>query len=200
MRDSEFLAFVRVVIAGDTGEVRRRLAADASLATCHAAAGATRKGARAFFFPHIHHYLYGGDTALHMAAAAYRPEIVEILIAHGADVHARNRHGATPLHYAADANHRDPHAQAQTIAALISAGADPNAINRLGVAPVHRAVRTRSAAAVSALLAGGADPRQPNGRGSTPRQLATWTTGKSGSGSAHARAEQAEILRLLRND
>jgi hypothetical protein len=36
-----------------------------------------------------------------------------------------------------------------------------------------------------------------NGRGSTAWQLANWTTGKSGSGSAAAREQQVEILRVL---
>jgi hypothetical protein len=58
-------------------------------------------------------------------------------------------------------------------------------------------VRTRSTGAVRALLAGGADASLRSGRGSTPRDLATRTTGRGGSGSAEARREQAEILRLL---
>lgn len=67
-----------------------------------------------------------------------------------------------------------------------------------GVAPVHRAVRTRSAAAVKALLDGGADAHLTNRKGSRPWLLATWNTGRSGSGSAEAKEQQAEIVRLLR--
>jgi ankyrin repeat protein len=160
--------------------------------------GATRTASGPFFFTRIRHYLYAGDTALHMAAAAYQRAVAELLIAHGADVHAKNRLGATPLHYAADTNHWDPHAQAETIAFLISLGADPDATNRLDVTPLHRAVRTRSAPAVKALLEGGADPRKKNGSGSTPLRLAMLTTGRGGSGSARARQQQAEIVRLLR--
>ena len=107
--------------------------------------------------------------------------------------------GAMPLHYAADTNHWNPGAQAETIAFLISAGADPNDTDRRSVTPLHRAVRTRSSAAVRALLTGGADPRKKNGNGSTPLQLAKWTTGRGGSGSAQGRTEQAEIIRLLRD-
>jgi hypothetical protein len=44
----------------------------------------------------------GGDTALHIAAAAYEPEIVTLLIEHGAGVDEKNRRGARPLDYAAD--------------------------------------------------------------------------------------------------
>ena len=75
--------------------------------------GATREDASAFFFTEIAHYLYAGDTALHMAAAAFRRPVAELLVAHGADCRARNRRGAEPLHYAADANHWDPAAQAR---------------------------------------------------------------------------------------
>jgi len=63
---------------------------------------------------------------------------------------------------------------------------------------LHRAVRNRSAAAVKALLEGGADPHSPNARGSTPMLLATQNTGRGGSGSAEAKAQQQEILRILR--
>lgn len=197
--DPDLVAVIRLIIKGDAAGVRRAVAADATLATRAVKEGATRASPRPFFFASIRHYLYAGDTALHMAAAAYRGEVAKLLIAHGADVHAKNRLGASPLHYAADTNHWNPAAQAETITCLISAGADPNAPNRLGVTPLHRAVRTRSSAAVKALLDGGADPRKKNGKGSTPLQLAKWTTGRGGSGSARARAEQAEIVRLLRS-
>src|SRR6266853_2768735 len=54
-----------------------------------------------------------------------------------------------------------------------------------------------AAAAVRALIEGGADPRVPNRNGSTPLLLATQNTGRGGSGSAEAKAQQKEILRLL---
>jgi hypothetical protein len=195
--DREFLSFVRLVVSGKMADVRRQLTADASLATHAAKTGATRARARPFFFPAIGHYLYAGDTALHLAAAAYQRETAELLIKHGADVHSRNRLRLQPLHLAASTNHWNPDAQAGTIAALLAAGADPNAVDRLGVTPLHRATRTRSSSAVRALLAGGADPRLKNRHGSTARSLATRTTGRGGSGSGHARHEAGEILRLL---
>ena len=79
--------------------------------------------ATTFFFPEIAHYLYAGDTALHMAAAGFRRPVAELLVAHGADCRARNRRGAEPLHYAADANRWNPTAQADTIRYLLSIGA-----------------------------------------------------------------------------
>src|SRR5206468_5184402 len=109
--------------------------------------------------------------------------------------------GAEPLHYAVDgapgSRTWDPDAQAATVACLIEAGADPNALDKNGVTPLHRAVRTRCAAAVKVLLEGGADPRRKNKNGSTPMLLATQNTGRGGSGSPEAKAQQQEIVRLL---
>ncbi|MBZ5551750.1 MAG: ankyrin repeat domain-containing protein [Acidobacteriia bacterium] len=195
--ESVFLEFVRHVVNGEIDEVSRRLAASPTLATAPAEVGAARHGAPDFFFTEIAHYLYAGDTALHMAAAAFRRPIAMLLVAHGADWHAKNRRGAQPLHYAADANHWEPSAQAETIEYLLSVGADPNALDKSGVAPLHRAVRTRSLPAVRALLDGGANPRAPNKSGSTPLHLAVQTTGRGGSGSEHARQQQTGIIRLL---
>jgi hypothetical protein len=172
------------------------LAADPTLATFASSAGATRQGATAFFLDEICHYLYHGDTALHIAAAAFRVPVAELLVAYGADCGARNRRGAQPLHYAADANRFHP-AQAATIEYLASCGADPNAFDNSGVAPLHRAVRTRSLAAVRALVEAGANPRLANKNGSTPLHLAVQNTGRSGSGSEEARQQQVGIIRFL---
>ena len=194
---SLFLDFVRVVVAGDIDEVSRRLAKSPALATTSSGAGASRQDASTFFFADIAHYLYAGDTALHMASAAFRRPVAELLVAYGADCRARNRRSAEPLHYAADANRWNPTVQAETIEYLVSIGADPNAVDSGGVTPLHRAVRTRLLPAVRALLEGGANPRQPNKTGSTPLHLAVQTTGRGGSGSPQAREQQAGIIRLL---
>jgi ankyrin repeat protein len=193
-----FLDLIHLIVEGDIEAVSRRLTADPSLATVAAETGAGRQGAGDFFFDKIKHYLYGGDTALHMATAAFHRPIAELLVAHGAHCRAKNRRQAEPLHYAADTNRWHPDAQAETIEYLISAGADPNAIDIDGVTPLHRAVRTRSAPAVKALLDGGANPTARNKRGSTLMQLAMRTTGRGGSGSAPAREQQAQIIELLR--
>jgi hypothetical protein len=196
-----FRGLVEVIVSGDSGTAIRLLDASPQLAKERAAQGATRQAPKQNFFNQIRHYMYQGDTALHMAAAAYQPLVVEKLLTMDADVRARNRRGAEPLHYAADGGPGlpawNPRAQSQIIAMLISAGADPNAVDKSGVAPLHRAVRNRCAAAVRALIDGGADPRAPNKSGSTPMLLATQNTGRGGSGSAEAKAQQQEILRLL---
>jgi ankyrin repeat protein len=58
-------------------------------------------------------------------------------------------------------------------------------------------VRNRCSAAVETLLGAGADPRRRNDSGSTPSDLAHWTTGRGGTGSDAAKAEQRIILELL---
>jgi Ankyrin repeats (many copies) len=74
----------------------------ALLAQARAGHGATRQAPKQNVFEQILHYMYEGDTALHMAAAAYQTRIVDELIVRGADIRARNRRGAEPLHYAVD--------------------------------------------------------------------------------------------------
>ena len=186
--DRIFSTFVRAVIEGDIGLTARMLTDNPELARCRFAEGATRGNPKDF---------YRGDTALHLAAAAFQRATAELLVGGGADVRAKNRLGAEPLHYAADTNHTNPVAQSETIAYLISVGSNPHATDANGVAPLHRAVRTRSAAAVRALLAGGADVQQKNKNGSTAVDLATRDTGRSGSGSPEARAQQKEIIAML---
>ncbi len=163
--------------------------------------GATRQSNNVVFIEAVGHYIYSGDTALHFAAAAYRPEMVDALVEAGANVRARNRRGGEPLHAAAvgapGSARWNPEAQAATIVRLIEAGADPNAQNLDGATPLHRAVRTRCSAAVRALLEHGAGARIRNKSGSTAIQLASQTTGRGGSGSPEAKAEQREILQLL---
>ena len=190
--DGSLTPFCRAITARDTAAALRLVTPE----LIHA-----RVDTGDFWLAEIEHYVYGGDTALHVAAASHDVRVVRALIAAGADVAARNRRGAAPLHYAADgqpgAPGWDPAAQAGAVSALLNAGADPNATDKSGVTALHRAVRTRCAAAVAALLAGGADPARPNRSGSTPRSLATRTTGRGGSGSAAARAQQREILDLF---
>ena len=192
-----FRDFIRLIAAGEAAEASRRLKAEPALAMMRLEVGATRQEASEFFLEEISHCVYAGDTALHVAAAAFRRSLAERLVTHGADCRAKNRRGAEPLHYAADANHWDPKAQADTIGYLLSIGADPNAMDRSGVAPLHRAVRTRSLAAVRALLDGGANPRQRNKNGSTPLHLAVQPTGRGGAGSPQAHQQQAGIVKLL---
>ena len=199
MTTPQVLTLIRAIGSRDFIEAQHLLAVTPELALESVDAGATRQEATSYFFEEIRHYVYAGDTALHIASAAHHPDLVSKLLDHGADVAARNRRGAQALHYAADgaAGSDDPGGQAAVIALLVAAGADPNAKDKSGVAPLHRAVRDRCSDAVRALLESGADPDLTNKSGSSPMKLATLTTGKSGSGSRRAREQQAMIIELL---
>ena len=129
MSDAALMTLVRTIVTADDAVAFHLLAANPALAKARFETGATRQTAETFYMDEIGHYIYAGDTALHPAAAAYRQEIVPKLIARGANVRARNRRGAEPLHYAVDgmpgSRRRNPPAQAVTVARLIAAGADP---------------------------------------------------------------------------
>jgi hypothetical protein len=201
-RDEALLTLVRAIATADSGAFGRILSVQPELAKFKATVvGATRQTAAEFWIEEIGHYLYKGDTALHVAAAAYDATMASQLLEKGADVRAKNRRGAEPLHYAADgqpASQRwNPVAQAETVRRLIRFGADPNCVDQSGVAPLHRAIRTRCAAAVLALLEGGADPKKPNKNGSTPKILALLNTGRGGSGTPENKTQQREILEIL---
>jgi hypothetical protein len=199
--DAVFMTFARAIAQRDQARVTELLAAAPELALTPLALGATRQGVEDYFLDEISHHVYAGDTALHLAAAAYEADLARELVSAGANVAAANRRGAEPLHYAVDGNpcsaRWNPASQRETVECLVELGADPNAVDKNGTTPLHRAVRNRCAAAVKALLDLGADPRVTNRSGSTVWQLAHWTTGRGGSGSPEARAQQQEILELL---
>jgi len=195
------MTLIRTIASGDTPVALRLLEATPDLARQAVVIGATRQVSTDYYFEEIVHYVYGGDTALHIASAAYSLEIAKALLQRGANVRARNRRGAEPLHYAGDGHLEskgwNPGAQEAVVRYLIEAGADSNARDKSGVTPLHRAVRTRCASAVRALLFKGADSRLKNGSGSTPLHLAVQNTGRGGSGSPESREQQREIILLL---
>ena len=75
------------------------------------------------------------NTPLHKCAEFVQyPETAKLLIANGANVHARNKHGHTPLHVSAGNN--DP----SVSRILLENGADPNIKDKWGRAPIHMAI------------------------------------------------------------
>jgi hypothetical protein len=66
-----------------------------------------------------------------------------------------------------------------------------------GATALHRGVRTRCAAAAETLLDHGADATARNKSGSTSFHLAVQSTGRGGSGSDAALAEQRQLIELF---
>lgn len=131
-----------------------------------------------------------GTTMLHYCVS---PEMVKLLVDHGAKVDAASRAGNTPLHSAAFRR------QGRVVAALIAAKADVNYRNNAGDTPLYFAVAdviakespgfdlfmsmeityldTPETVAIRALMAAGADPDLASiyGMGETPLHAAvTW--------------------------
>lgn len=187
--------FIGAMVGNDLTTVRKLLKHEPGLAT------------RAFDAPRLYksgifHWIYTGDTVLHLAAAGHRHAIAGILLAAGADANAaRNHRRGAPLHYAADGNpgarYWCANDQTKTLRALLDAGTAIDARDKNGATPLHRAVRTRCTAAVQCLLDAGADPKAANESGSTPFHLAVQNTGRGGSGTDAAIQAQEEIIGIF---
>jgi ankyrin repeat protein len=192
--DAALLRLFRAIALGETDKASRLIDASASLVTEALVAGATRQSPTRVPY-------YEGTTALHVAAKEYQEELARHLITRGANVRARNRRGAEPLHAAVmgipGSPSWNPAAQKATIECLLEAGADPDAGDDAGVTPLHRAVRNRCAVAVEVLLGAGAQPLGKNDSGSTPLHLAVQSTGRGGTGSAASKEQQRAIIVLL---
>ena len=96
-------------------------------------------------------------SVLHVAARNDAPEIAKFLIENGADVHAKNIHGSTPLHWWAD--------HPEVAALLIENGADIRAKSENGWTPLHSADHPGVAAL---LIENGADVHAKDDNGNTP--------------------------------
>jgi ankyrin repeat protein len=185
-------ALLDAILDDDRTKTKSLLKTDAKLAT-------RRVNEARLYNSGICHWIYAGDTALHLAAAGHRAEIVGLLLNAGADPDVAGNHRlGRPLHYAADGYVNgpawDPKRQVKTVRRLLDAGADVNAQDKNGATPLHRAVRTRCAEAVRLLLTAGADPTRKNKPGSTPFHLAVQNTGRGGSGADVAKAAQRQII------
>ena len=110
---------------------------------------------------------YNSETPLHFAAEYGTAEVIETLVASGADVMALADYGKTQLHKAAWAG------TPETIRALVAAGADVMAQDDNGFTPLHTAASFGTPANIQALLAAGADlEANDNFSNETPLHLA----------------------------
>ena len=96
-------------------------------------------------------------TPLHFAAEAGQTDIVEYLIAKGADVNAENIKGETPIQFAADKGHK------KVVKLLIEKGADFS---------LHLAARLGDIARVKSSIEDGADVNTKDIGGDTPLHIA----------------------------
>ncbi|MBI5802575.1 MAG: ankyrin repeat domain-containing protein [Verrucomicrobia bacterium] len=117
-------------------------------------------------------------TPLHFACAQAGLPLVELLLKHGADVHATDFADHTPLHGAAFSG------KADIINALLARKADPNQRNRQRTTPLFHAALRGSLPAVEALLRAGADLKAADNLGETALHRA-------------ASGGHAEVLKLL---
>ena len=95
-----------------------------------------------------------GFTPLGLAAFLGGPEVVRVLLEHGADANddADNRFGVRPVNAAAAAHDHE------TMRLLLEGGADPDAQQEGGFTPLHAAAHTDDVEMARLLLAHGADP------------------------------------------
>ena len=187
----QFQSLVKAILDDDRARTKELLKQNAALATVGAM--------KARYESSIAHWIYAGDSALHVAAAGYRVEIAKLLLESGADCGAaRNHRQSQPLHYASDGYLEsaswDAKRQVRMIEILLNAGADIHARDKNGATPLHRAVRTRCAEAVKSLFNAGSDVTLQNKPGSTPFHLAVQNTGRGGSGAEEAKSAQRQII------
>ena len=107
---------------------------------------------------------YIGESPLHGAATFGHKEIVELLIAKGADLNAKGGiiDGTTPLHESASNGHWE------VAEVLIAKGADVNAKQENGRTPLHTASHNGHKEVVELLISKGADLNAMHVTGGTP--------------------------------
>ena len=101
-------------------------------------------------------------TPLHTAVSRELDDCVDVLVAAGANVDARDSGGQTPLHIAAEKG------SAGMTLLLLSRGADMNVNDRSQLTPLHLAARRAHVPVVRALMEAGADATLQANTATTP--------------------------------
>lgn len=106
-----------------------------------------------------------GTLPLHFAARRGAFDIVDQLMAHGANIDTQRDDGKTALMIAA------AEGEGKDIAALLLRGANPDAADKNGDTALHHAVRALRFDHLLRLVRAGGNPDAGNHKGETPRQL-----------------------------
>lgn len=117
---------------------------------------------------------FGGDRPIFMDAFIHqsRPEIVALLLEHGADPNYNATGFGTPLQIVCGVTHAEGTAEIARL--LLAHGANPNVADSEGYTPLHLCIETsgyldeRTPEVVSVLLAHGADPNATDRGGRRP--------------------------------
>ena len=104
-----------------------------------------------------------GDQLLHLACKQADTEAARLMVCHGADTNAVNKHGRTPLHTAASREKGCP----ELCDILLKHDAKVNAVDQDGNQPLHLAIDTGLTSIVSSLLDCNADVSATNNDGQT---------------------------------
>ncbi|XP_048089537.1 poly [ADP-ribose] polymerase tankyrase-2-like isoform X2 [Alosa alosa] len=105
------------------------------------------------------------STPLHFAAGYNRVGVVEYLLQHGADVHAKDKGGLVPLHNACSYGHYE------VAELLVIHGAVVNVADLWKFTPLHEAAAKGKYEICKLLLQHGADPTKKNRDGNTALDL-----------------------------
>ncbi|XP_018522092.1 LOW QUALITY PROTEIN: poly [ADP-ribose] polymerase tankyrase-2-like [Lates calcarifer] len=105
------------------------------------------------------------STPLHFAAGYNRLAVVQFLLQHGADVHAKDKGGLVPLHNACSYGHYE------VAELLVLHGAVVNVADLWKFTPLHEAAAKGKYDICKLLLQHGADPTRKNRDGNTPLDL-----------------------------